>query len=62
MNNMVQSAAAGDADVLLGRQYVSANVRTGYCNDEPDAILAAARSETDQDERLALYAQASSII
>lgn len=62
MNNMVQSAATGDADVLLGRLYLCGNRRTGFCSDELDALLIAARSETDQDVRLALYGEASSII
>lgn len=62
MNNMVQNAATGDADVTLGRLYLCQNKRTGYCNDELDQILLAARSETDQDARMDLYAQASEII
>ena len=62
MNNMVQSAANGDADILLGRLYLCANKRTGYCSEELDALLLAARAETDQEARLELYAQASAII
>jgi len=62
MNNMVQAAATGDADVLLGRLYLCASRRTGYCNPELDALLLAAQRETDQDARLDLYAQASRII
>src|SRR5690606_11274374 len=38
MNNMVQNAATGDADVTLGRLYLCQNKRTGYCNEELDAI------------------------
>lgn len=62
MNNMVQSAATGDADILLGRLYQCAAERTGYCNPELDEILLQARAELDQERRLELYAEASRII
>lgn len=62
MNNMVQSAATGDADILLGRLYQCDAERTGYCNEELDRLLLEARAELDQDRRLELYDQASQII
>ncbi|MEX2542912.1 MAG: ABC transporter substrate-binding protein [Trueperaceae bacterium] len=62
MNNMIQSAATGDADILLGRLYQCAAERTGYCNPQLDELLLAARAELDQDKRLDLYAQASEIV
>lgn len=62
MNNMTQSAATGDADILLGRLYLCEAKRTGYCSEELDRLLLAARAELDQERRLELYDQASQII
>ena len=62
INNMVQAATTGDADILLGRLYMCDAKRIGYCNPDLDKILLAARAETDQAKRQDLYAQASEII
>ena len=62
MNLMTQSAATGDADISLGRLYQCAAKRTGYCSDELDELLLAARAELDQERRLGLYDQVSQII
>ena len=40
----------------------SANNETGYSNPEVDALLEQARTETDEDARLALYQEAEQII
>lgn len=62
VNLMVQSAATGDADVLLGRLYPCDAERTGYCNEELDALLAEAKQSTDPAERLAAYDKAIALM
>ncbi len=51
-----------DADYTIGRLYLSANNENGYANPELDRILLEARSESDQERRKELYAEAISII
>ena len=62
INNMVQAATTGDADILLGRLYMCDAKRIGYCNPALDDLLQQARTEADQSKRQELYAQASKII
>jgi peptide/nickel transport system substrate-binding protein len=54
--------STGDADYNLGRLYPCAANRTGYCDDQLDALLAQAGASADQDQREQLYDQAGGII
>ena len=61
--NLQQIGSAGfDAATNLGRLYPCEANRTGYCNEELDALLLAAGSTSDTAERTELYAQATEII
>ena len=51
-----------DADYTIGRLYLSENKENGYANPELDKLLIAARTETDQEKRKEMYAQAIKII
>ncbi|NWN88573.1 MAG: ABC transporter substrate-binding protein [Micrococcaceae bacterium] len=62
MNLMGNSVATGDADYTLGRLYLCADERNGYCNEELDDLLNQAKAELDQDVRKDLYHEASEII
>ena len=52
----------GDADFTIGRLYPCAANRTGYCDDELDAVIAEAQSTLDDEARAALWAEASKLI
>lgn len=61
--NLQQVGSQGyDAATNLGRLYPCAAERTGYCNEELDALLADAEATSDTAEREDLYAQATQII
>ncbi len=62
MNSQSPSVTSGDADYHLGRLYVSSANRLGYANPEYDALVTKARESVDQQERIALYAEASKIL
>lgn len=62
MNLQGNTVATGDADYTLGRLYLCEANRMGYCNEELDEILNAAKASLDQEEREELYAQAAQII
>jgi peptide/nickel transport system substrate-binding protein len=51
-----------DAATNVGRLYPCAAERTGYCNDDLDAVLAEADSVADAGRREQLYAEAAEII
>lgn len=62
MDLQINTVTTGDADFTLGRLYDSAADRMGYANPELDTILRQAHSESDQDKRGTLYAQACKIV
>jgi peptide/nickel transport system substrate-binding protein len=51
-----------DAATNVGRLYPCAAERTGYCNEDLDAILEEAGSISDAQQREALYVEAAEII
>ncbi len=62
INFQALSTATFDAATNLGRLYPCAANRTGYCNDELDALLLEAGGTSDLDTRQAAYADAIEII
>lgn len=52
----------GDADFTLNRLYTCGADRLGYCNEDLDAKLLAAQTETDSDKRLEMYQEISDIL
>ncbi|NEE04297.1 ABC transporter substrate-binding protein [Phytoactinopolyspora halotolerans] len=62
MNLQTNATGTGDADFTLGRLYVCAADRMGYCNEELDSLLAQARASLDPAERERLYREASEIM
>ncbi|NED98209.1 ABC transporter substrate-binding protein [Phytoactinopolyspora alkaliphila] len=59
MNLQTNSVGTGDADYTLGRLYTCEANRNGYCSEELDGLLRAARQAVDPDERIDYYAQVS---
>lgn len=62
MNNQSPSVTSGDADYHLGRLYITSANRLGYSNPKYDDLVTKARESVDQEERIALYAEASQIL
>lgn len=62
MNLQGNTVATGDADYTLGRLYLCEANRMGYCNEDLDDMLNAAKASLDQGERKDLYQQASQVI
>ena len=56
------TAVTGDADNGMGRLYLGSANRTGWSNDEVDALILTGRQSTNQDERLAAYQRAQEIL
>ena len=52
----------GDANFTTGRLYTCAANRTGYCNDDLDALIADAQSSVDDAERSRLWGEAGALI
>lgn len=55
-------ALTQDADYTIGRLYLSENKEMNYTNTDLDALLLAAKAESDQDKRKELYAEATKMI
>ncbi len=55
-------AFTGDAEWSIGRLYVCANKRLGYCNERVDELVGEARRAVDAQRRQALYEEIDAIL
>jgi peptide/nickel transport system substrate-binding protein len=62
LNMQGNQVTSGDADFTLARLYMCEPFRMGYCSEELDSVLLAARTALDQTERERLYDEAARII
>lgn len=62
LNLQTNSVGTGDADYTLGRLYTCEANRNGFCSEELDQLLLAAKSALDPEERATLYEQAATLI
>lgn len=62
MSLFANSTATGDAHYTLGRLYTCAANRLGFCDPEVDELLAEAKAAVDQEERVDLYKDVSTIL
>ncbi|MBX3030856.1 MAG: ABC transporter substrate-binding protein [Chloroflexi bacterium] len=62
MNVAYNVTTTGDANFTVGRLYTCAANRTGYCSEELDAAITAARGSLDDAERAQHWGEAQTII